>query len=342
VEGGIAVTVTGTPGTSPAPVTVRVRGRDVGRALVAPGATLTLPLPPTPPGWWVGEVELAADELRADDRRPFVWRVAPAVRATAGPEVGPFVAAALAVLREGGRLARDAGGAGGTVMFGGRPGVDGDAAVVFPPADPALTGQANRALSARGVPWRFGAAGSPGPLVAPSLPAIAMAQVTRRMRLEPAPGATAEATVLATVNGEPWLVRSGSVVVIGSRLDTAWTSLPAAPGFVPFVDALANRVSRGEAPVTEVEGPPRAAFDVRGGGSDTVGATVSGTDPRESDLTPAPPELVHRVLGADLMDSGKFAMAAFAGTRRADASGLLLALALLLALVELGVATLAR
>jgi hypothetical protein len=42
------------------------------------------------------------------------------------------------------------------------------------------------------------------------------------------------------------------------------------------------------------------------------------------------------------MDSGKFAMAAFAGTRRADASGLLLALALLLALVELGVATLAR
>jgi len=69
---------------------------------------------------------------------------------------------------------------------------------------------------------------------------------------------------------------------------------------------------------------------------------VYGVDPRESDLTPAQPELVQRVLGADVLDEAGFAAAGFAGARRAEVSGLLLALALLLAAVELGVATLTR
>src|SRR5256886_11544031 len=51
-------------------------------------------------------VVLDADELRADDRRLLVWRVAPPVRVTAPPSAGggPFVAAALAVLEEGKRV----------------------------------------------------------------------------------------------------------------------------------------------------------------------------------------------------------------------------------------------
>src|SRR5256884_5478395 len=146
--------------------------------------------------------------------------------------------------------------------------------------------------------------------------------------------------VIASVNGEPWLVADGDVLLLGSRLDTAWTALPATPAFVPFVDALVNRLVRGEAPVSEVEGDPRVKFRTRG--ADTIGATVYGLDPRESDLTPAPPALVRDVLGAEVLDATAFAAARFAGAGRHDASGLLLVLALVFALVELGVATRTR
>jgi hypothetical protein len=332
-EGAVIVTVGGSDGSEPAPVTVRVGARDAGRALAAPGggATVSVALPSQPSGWWAGEAMLEPDEFRADDRRLFVWRVAPPARVAAGPAAGPFVAAALTVLRDARRV-----GEGRDVIVADAPGGGGGRWVVQPPSDPALLGQANRALVARGVPWRWGIAGTPGPLIAPDLEQIAGVQVTRRYRLE------GEGDVLATVNGEPWLVRAGDVVLLGSRLDTAWTALPAAPGFVPFVDALVNRVVAGESEVGTAEGAPRVEFQVRG--ADTVGATVFGPDPRESDLTPATPELVAGAFGAGalVLDDAQFAAERFAGTRRADASGILLALALLLAAAELGVATLTR
>src|SRR5207237_3540799 len=107
--------------------------------------------------------------------------------------------------------------------------------------------------------------------------------VVHRYRIEGAgSGEQGGGDVLATVNGEPWLVRSGGIVLLGSRLDTAWTALPAAPGFVPFVDALVNRIVMGEAEVASAEGPPRVEFRTRG--TDTIGATVFGPDARESDL----------------------------------------------------------
>jgi hypothetical protein len=337
-EGAAMVTVGGSDGRDPVPMTVRLRGRDVGRGLIAGGvggvggvgggAAASIALPAQPPGWWVGEAVLEPDELRADDRRPFVWRVAPPARVEAAAQSGPFVAAALAVLRAGRRVS-----AGRDVVIGDAPGTG--RSVALPPSDPALLGQANRALAARGVPWRWGAPGTPGPVIAPELEMIGGAQVTRRYRLE------GSGEVLATVNGEPWLVRAGEIVLLGSRLDTAWTALPAAPGFVPFLDALVNRVVAGEADVAEAEGAPRVEFRARG--ADTTGATVFGPDPRESDLTPATPAMVAEALGgAEVLDDRRFAVERFAGTRRADASGVLLVLALLLAAAELGVATLTR
>ncbi len=290
-----------------------------------------VPLPASGPGWWAGDVEMEADELRADDARPFVWRVAPPARVAVGADAGPFLSAAIAVLRDGGRLAT-----GSDVAVGERPGGGPGASIVLPPADPALVGQANRALAARGVAWRFAGAGTPGPLAAPTLPGIAGVEVTRRYRLD----GSDSGAVLATVNGEPWLARVGNVVLLGSRLDTAWTALPAAPGFVPFVDALANRIARGESGVREVEGVPGIAFVLDG--ADTVGATLSRIDPRESDLTPAPATLIRRALGGEIVRDADFAAAAFAGPRLADAGGVLLVLALLLAAAELGVATLTR
>jgi hypothetical protein len=336
-EGAVVVEVTGPGSGEPSAVTVRIGTRDIGRALAAAGegAAMSVALPPAAPGWWVGEAVLEPDDLRADDRRPFVWRVASPARVASGPTAGAFIAAALSVLHDARRVAE-----GRDVLVGDVPAGGSGRWVVQPPADPALLGQANRTLAARGVPWRWGTAGTPGLLVARDLALIAGAQVTRRYRLEGQGSGGAD--VLATVNGEPWLVRAGNVVLLGSRLDTSWTALPATPGFVPFMDALVNRVVAGAAEVEEAEGAPRVEFRVRG--ADTVGATVFGPDARESDLTPAPPPLVARAFGptALVLDDARFATERFAGTGRADAGGILLALALLLAMTELGVATLTR
>ena len=333
-EGAVVVTIAGSDGDAPAPVTVRLGTRDVGRALVASGegAAVSVTLPQERTGWWVGEAALEPDELRADDWRPFVWRVAPPARVGAGPGAGPFVGTALSVLRDARRIVE-----GRDVVVGDVSAGSSGRWIVQPPADPALVGQANRALAARGASWRWATAGTPGPLASRDIEAIAGAQVTRRYRLEGTGG-----DVLATVNAEPWLVRDGDIVLLGSRLDTAWTALPSAPGFVPFIDALVNRVVAGAAAVVTAEGAPRVEFRVRG--ADTVGATVYGLDARESDLTPATPEVVAAALGptVQVLSDAAFAAQRFAGTRRADASAMLLALALLLAATELGVATLTR
>jgi len=342
--GAVTMDIVGTPGAGVGSLTVRARGREVGRTLAAPGSAVSVTLPPLGAGWWQGEAVLDPDELRADDRRLLVWRVAPPAQVAALAGAGPFVATALAVLEEGQRIRR-----GADVAVGDRPQGGRLASVVVPPADPALLGQANRALVTQGGRWRYGAAGTPGPIAAPAVTGIDGIQVARRYRLESAMGgerphggsdAESDRAVLATVNGEPWLVRDGSVLLLGSRLDTAWTVLPATPAFVPFVDALVNRLARGEVPVGEAEGPPHVEFRTRG--ADTIGATVFGPDPRESDLTPAPATVVRAVLGADVLDAAALAGARFSSTGRREASGALLVLALLLAAVELGVATLTR
>jgi hypothetical protein len=344
----------GTP--QPVPVTIRIggersnRGEIAARGLATPGredmeggtravVTVSLPAQSLAPGWWVGEAALEPDELRADDRRPFAWRVAPPARVMATPSAGSFVAVALAVLQAGRHIidGRD------VVISGGD--VTSPHSIVQPPEDPALVGQANRALASRGVPWRWGQLATPGVLASPQLTVLNGVPVVRRYRIEGGgSGEQGAGGVLATVNGEPWLVRSGGVVLLGSRLDTAWTALPAAPGFVPFVDALVNRIVMGEADVASAEGAPRVEFGTRG--TDTIGATVFGPDARESDLTPATPALVTAVLGGNdrvaVLGADRFASEAFSGTRRADASGMLLVLALLLAAAELGVATRTR
>ncbi len=345
----------------PVPVTIRLggerrdRGEVTARGLATPGndraggvprSAVTVPLPAQSltPGWWVGEAALEPDELRADDRRPFAWRVAPPARVTATATAGSFVAAALAVLQEGRRV-RD----GRDVVITGGEAPTGLHAIVQPPADPALVGQANRALAARGVPWRWTQLGTPGALAAPDLTVLTGVAVARRYRIEGAGGSErgeggGADGVLATVNSEPWLVRSGDVVLLGSRLDTAWTALPAAPGFVPFVDALVNRIVIGEVAVASAEGAPRVEFRTRG--ADTIGATVFGPDARESDLTPATAALAISALGGkdrvEVLSADRLAGERFSGTRRADFSGLLLVLALVLAATELGVATRTR
>jgi hypothetical protein len=202
-----------------------------------------------------------------------------------------------------------------------------------------MMGALNRALAARGAAWRYGGPGTPGVIVSGAVPGVNGVPVARRDRLESV-GRAPDSVVLATVNGTPWLVRDGDLLLLGSRLDTTWTDLPTRAAFLPFVDALVNRLIRGEAPVAWREGRPHVEFRLRG--TDTVGATVYGLDQRESDLSPASPAEVASALGAVVLDAARFATARFAGGRRADATALLLILALIIATTELGVATLAR
>jgi hypothetical protein len=344
----------GTP--QPVPVTIRIgagpnRGEIAARGLATPSregtdratraaVTVSLPVQSLAPGWWVGEAALEPDELRADDRRPFTWRVAPPAKVMAAPSAGSFVSAALDVLQAGRHIVD-----GRDVVIGGGDVPTSPHAIVQPPEDPALLGQANRALASRGVPWRWGQLATPGVLSSTDLTVLSRVPVMRRYRIEGAGSREQGAdAVLATVNSEPWLVRSGSVVVLGSRLDTAWTALPATPGFVPFIDALVNRIVIGEAEVASAEGAPRVEFRSRG--TDTIGARVFGPDARESDLTPASTALVTAALGGkdrtSVLSADRLVAEGFSGTRRADASGILLVLALLLAAAELGVATRTR
>jgi hypothetical protein len=336
-DGTVFVPLTGTPGASPGAVTIRLRGGTVGRAIAAPPSGVSLPLPPLGPGWWVGEAMLDPDELRADDRRLFVWHVAPETRVATAADAGAFVAAAVEVLREAKRVA-----SGNEVTIGGRPRGGDGTTIVFPPADRASLGELNRVLETRGTRWRYGAPGTPGPIAAPELGSIGGVPVLRRHRIvtgmaNTGRGREVDSAVLATVNGDPWLVRDGRIVLVGSRLDTAWTALPRTTAFVPFLDALINRVARGERQARTAEGAARVQFETRG--ADTVGATVYGSDSRESDLTAAPAELLTEALGAQVLDRARFTAARFSATRRAEISGWLLALALLVALVELRVAT---
>ena len=209
--------------------------------------------------------------------------------------------------------------------------------ILTPPDDPALRGQLNRLLGARGTRWRIGSPGTPGALrpESPAAASTAGARVSRRYALIAGSGGS----VLATVNGEPWAVRDSGVILLGSPLDTAWTTLPASPGFVPFIDALVNLVARAESPISVVEGTPAVNFMTRSGSTDTVGVTVAGIDPRESDLTPASAAVLARALRAEVVSGADFSRDAFGGQHRVDASGGLLLLGLALACAEFAVAT---
>ncbi|HEU4955573.1 MAG TPA: BatA domain-containing protein, partial [Gemmatimonadales bacterium] len=146
-EGGrVALTLAGDSGLTVA-LTARLGTRPPRQALGRAGSSVTLTLPAVPSGWWTLSAELAPDELRADDQRTGVVRVAPVAR-VAWDTAARHVAAACEVLTANRRIAR-----GDEVTFGrlGR-----GSSVVQPPADPAALGALNRALAARGVGWSYG------------------------------------------------------------------------------------------------------------------------------------------------------------------------------------------
>ena len=359
--GGRVVAAIGGTG-APADVQLEVGGRVVAHALAAPGATAVFDVPAPPFGWHVARVVLPPDELRADDAFDVaVRRVAPP-RVAVRPGAGPFVADAIHVLERAGHV-----NAGTDVVVD--DALSGSRVIVVPPADPALVGPVNRALAARGIPWRYGARAAGSWAVTGELPGLADARVLRRQVLRGPGGRTG---VLAEAGGTPWIVRSGDVVLLGSRLEEAWTTLPVSAGFVPFLDQLVGdlgagtyrrvRAAPGDAvtlpasgtallgPAGRIALPPdgritaprvTGVYFILGAAGDTIGALAVNHDPRETRLVRAEPEALAASFGPDvrLDDAPGLDRDLFRGARRADLGGWFLVLALATALGELGVAT---
>jgi hypothetical protein len=355
--GGTIVVEVGGRDAPPAEVDLAVAGVTLARGLAGPGGSVALGVDRIAPGWHAATVALAPDELRADDAfHAAVRGGVPAAALAVG--AGEFVDAALATLVAAGRLR-----AGRGVVLGDRP--DRGATIVLPPADPALVPAANQALAARGIRVRFGPPRSGEWAAASDLLPIEAVTVWRRHPLE------GEGVTLATAGGEPWLVLAGDAVIVGSRLEDPWTDLPLRPAFIPFLDALVNRVGAGES--WQVRAAPGEAVRLPGSGArlllpggavplgadgrieaprepgtyfvtspagDTVGALLVNVDPRESDLAVASRALVRdRLSGATVVeDAAALVRAAFA-VRRAEITTALLSLALILAVVELILAT---
>ena len=349
--GTVAVRVGGT-GERARSVSIATEGRPARQLLVPVGGTATHRLLALAPGWRTVTAELDPDELRLDDRRVVVVRVAPPARVSIG-DAGAFATTAVQVLEQNGRVA-----AGAEVSLGT---LGAAASVVLPPADPARLGAVNRALAARGSLWRFGDPAITA-TATDSGPWLGRERIQRRYRLAYQGGAPID--VLVTAGGEPWVVRSGRTVLVGSRFEPDWTSLPLSAGFLPFLDALVNRAARGElvhleaAPGERILVPDRVTAIVAGnrrwpieGGSafrptalgpyfllvdrDTVGSISVNPDSRESDLAPASVAEIEalwpKARVADLERAG--AVAFRAGTT-SDVRGPLLALAAALLLVE--------
>lgn len=353
--GRVVVSLTGDSG-PPVPVTVRLGDRPGRPALGLAGGSATVVLTGAPGGWWPITAELDADELKADDRRVGVVRIAPVARARWDP-AERYVAAAADVLEANRRLAR-----GDEVTFG-KLGTG--ISIVEPPEDPAELGAVNRALERRAVGWTYGALVA-GSEMTDSGPGLGRQRVLKRYVLEPA--ASGRTGVVARVNRSPWIVRGGGVVVLGSRLDPAWTDLPVSAGFMPFMDFLLNRVARGEvavieaAPGDETPLPDRVTevrrsadrWVVEGGaafrpaepglyfllsGGDTVGALTVNVDPRESRLAPLPDEQVRKLWRARVTGPEKAAGEVFAAGARGDLRGPILWAGLLIGLAEMGLAS---
>lgn len=349
--GSVTVALAGDSGT--APVSVVLGDRPARQALVAAGALARFELPGGAPGWRVVRAAKPADELRADDDALALVRIAPVARVAWDP-ADRYLSAVCDVLEASGRLRR------GTELTLGALGAG--ASIVVPPADPAALGALNRRLERRGAAWQFGPLVlTPG--VSDSGALTGREQVARRYALQPLRPSAARG-IVATVGGAPWVVRTGDIVLVGSRFDPAWSGLPLSARFVSFMDAVINRIARGQlallpgAPgdpillpdlVTEVsqgehrwavEGgaafhPPGAGAYFLLSGTDTVGGVSVNLDPRESLLAPASDRQVASLWrGSRVVGLAEAPGAAFAGAGRASLQGPMLWLALLLALVE--------
>jgi hypothetical protein len=355
----VTVSVTGDSALS-IPLSIRLGDRPPRQALARVGVATSASLTGPVAGWWPVRADLDPDELLGDNARTGVVRIAP-VAQVSWSEDFKYLGAAAQVLLSNGRIGR------GAEVTLGRLGSS--FSVVEPPADPAELGAINRSLSQRGVGWRFGLMVAASAMT-DSGALVGRERVEQRYTLEPI--GSGRTGIMATVAGSPWIVRGAGVVLLGSRIDPAWTALPLSAAFMPFMDALLNRVARGEVTVaggfplepvnlpdqiTEVRlgerrWPAEGGAPFRPGesgihyllsGQDTVGALAVNFDPRESVLDRASDDAVEDLWdGATIVTPEEGPSRAFSLGIRSDLRGPLLWGALLLGLAEILLASVWR
>jgi hypothetical protein len=258
--------------TAPTPVRVVVDEVVRGAGNLPPGASLSLPLPSTPPGWVRGYVDADPDALRADDRRFFVFRARPVPSVSVVGDPGVFASEAISVLESAGRAAPSTVSAADAVISAAGEGLtsvgSGKAVLVIPPEDPTRLPALNRRLADGGIPWRLErrrergetdveGGNLPEPLVG------TRARMWYRLVLfgdPPAPTQT-----LGVVSGDPWLV-SGTdpsgrrYLLLASPLDPGSSTLPVSAAMVRFIDWVVSQwAAAGGGPVERTAGQPLPA-----------------------------------------------------------------------------------
>lgn len=355
-RGAVRATVSGRDSTT---WRVLLDGRTVARGSVQPGATILARLQPAGRGWLAGAVELAPDELRADDVRHFAAHVGEPPAVAVDAAAGPFLRGAADALVSSGRAVRGAGVHLATAEAARTP------ALLFAPADPLRIADANRALERAGIPWRFDAPREgPAPLRGDGLDGA----VARRWYPLRAAGAATAVDTLVRVGGAPWAVAGPSYVLVASAAEAEATDLPVRAAFVPWLDALlAQRLAQGTGGATEVapgapvrapagidalEAPDGTLRPVTAGarldapwtagvhfwrrGSARAGALVVNGEPAESDLARLAPDSLAARFGAAgvVADPGSVGRAAFSAGGRRTLAATFLVLALLLLVAE--------
>ena len=227
----------------------RIRGATSGGA----GISALMPMGPFAAGYVDGYVETDPDDLRADDRRFFAFRVRSAPTLATSGSIPFFLTEAIPVLIDAGRLSpapiRDAeiliSVAGAGVTEAAR---EGRVVIVLPPDDPALLPGLNRALTAAGIPWRYGpttAVGEAG--VTRWTGPVNLDDVRIRSHYTLIPGTEdLNRGVLATLSsGEPWLVEGttsrGAYLLVASALDEQSTNLPLTAALMPLLEWMVSR-----------------------------------------------------------------------------------------------------
>ncbi|HTR76561.1 MAG TPA: hypothetical protein VMH39_00560, partial [Gemmatimonadaceae bacterium] len=199
------------------------------RGIAAPGEEVTIHATPPARGWVAGTVAIDPDELAADDIRYFAAWIGTPPAVVVKPGAGPFLNAAVDVLRRSGAL-----GSGDAVSVGPADELDSLPAFIVAPSDPVRLGVANRALERAGVAWRFGAR-RVGARAAAQGAGIGQVDVRDRYDLVPEAGAVAE--TLAAIGRDPWIVAGPRFVLVGSPVTADATTLPVAVAFIPWLSA---------------------------------------------------------------------------------------------------------
>lgn len=266
--------------TAHVPVRLVVNERIRGAGTLPPGAEATIAMPPAGQGWIQGYADADPDDLRADDRRYFAFRSRPAPTVAVGGAPGVFVAEALAVLEEAGRVQTTTPEAADLLVSANGAGMDrrnpDGSVVILPPDDPTLLPALNRRLADAGVPWRMdaGVSSGEGELVGEGLPMpLSSASVRDWYSLRMTSDPPAPPRTLAEVGGEIWAVEGakpegGRYLLLASPMTRDATSLPVSTAMLRFVDWIASEWSgAGGAPASLETGvhlpAPPGATNVR-------------------------------------------------------------------------------